>query len=156
MNVECLQFLTGEYPDSSQLCSVWFKMYFTYHEILSTSRQCYYWWIQTGVTVRKYSIWIKLYDFFSRVTSQFDGWPWKYNRAYILCYLSFVHHFVANGEFKLELQSGNAQFGSKSTVSVAVWPSSLRGGFAKTMGKLFYATSSFVDDFAAIGEFKLG
>ena len=28
---------------------------------------------------------------------------------------SFVHHFVAIGEFKLELQSGNAQFGSKST-----------------------------------------
>ena len=29
---------------------------------------------------------------------------------------SFVHHFVAIGEFKLELQSGNAQSGSKSTI----------------------------------------
>ena len=28
---------------------------------------------------------------------------------------SFVQHFKAIGEFKLDLQSGNAQFGSKST-----------------------------------------
>ena len=35
---------------------------------------------------------------------------------------SFVHHFVAIGEFNLELQSGNAQFGSKSTIVLAVWP----------------------------------
>ena len=28
---------------------------------------------------------------------------------------SFVHHFIAISEFKLELQSGNSQFGSKST-----------------------------------------
>ena len=35
---------------------------------------------------------------------------------------SFVHHFVPIGEFKLELQSGNAQFRSKSTIFLAVWP----------------------------------
>ena len=35
---------------------------------------------------------------------------------------SFVHHFVAIGEFKLELQSGNAQSGSNSTIFTAVWP----------------------------------
>ena len=29
---------------------------------------------------------------------------------------SFVHHFVAIGEFKLELQSGNAQAGSNSMI----------------------------------------
>ena len=28
-----------------------------------------------------------------------------------------LHHFIAIGEFKLELQSGNAQFGSKSIFS---------------------------------------
>ena len=38
---------------------------------------------------------------------------------------SFVHHFVAIGEFKPELQSGNAQFGSNSTIFRAVWPSNL-------------------------------
>ena len=35
---------------------------------------------------------------------------------------SFVHHFVAIGDFKLELQSGNAQFGSNLTIFRAVWP----------------------------------
>ena len=36
-----------------------------------------HWWIQTGVTVRKRPIWIKIDNFFSRVTLKFDGWPWK-------------------------------------------------------------------------------
>ena len=31
---------------------------------------------------------------------------------------SFVHHFIAINEFKLELQSGNAQFGSKLMIFV--------------------------------------
>ena len=35
---------------------------------------------------------------------------------------SFVHHFVAIGEFKLELLSGNAQSGSNLTIIWAVWP----------------------------------
>ena len=30
--------------------------------------------------------------------------------------LNFVHHFITIGEFKLELESGNAQFWSKSTI----------------------------------------
>ena len=34
---------------------------------------------------------------------------------------SFVHHFIAIGEFKLKLQSGNAQFGSKSVIYCPVW-----------------------------------
>ena len=38
---------------------------------------------------------------------------------------SSMHHFVAIGEFKLELQSGNAQFGSKSMTFLAVWPCNL-------------------------------
>ena len=35
---------------------------------------------------------------------------------------SFVHHFKSISEFKLELQSGKVQFGSKSTIFLAVWP----------------------------------
>ena len=35
---------------------------------------------------------------------------------------SFVQHFIAIGEFKLELQSRNAQFGSNLTIFRAVWP----------------------------------
>ena len=36
-----------------------------------------HWWIQTGVTVRKRLIWVKIDDSFSRVTLKFDGWPSK-------------------------------------------------------------------------------
>ena len=48
--------------------------------------QCYFklcasfrshWWIQTGVTVRKRPKWVKIDNFFSRVTLKFDGWPSK-------------------------------------------------------------------------------
>ena len=35
---------------------------------------------------------------------------------------SFLHHFVAIGEFKMELQSGNAQCGSKLAIFCAMWP----------------------------------
>ena len=35
---------------------------------------------------------------------------------------SFMHHYKSIGEFKLVLLSGNAQFGSKSTIFCPVWP----------------------------------
>ena len=44
---------------------------------------------------------------------------------------SFVHHFLAIGEFKLELQSGNAQSGSNSTILIAVRPWNLTNDLAK-------------------------
>ena len=67
---------------------------------------------------------------------------------------SFVRHFIAICEFKIELQSGNGKFGSKSTIFCRVtlkfdeWP-------WKTIGHLFYTTSSFVHHFIAIHVFKL-
>ena len=36
--------------------------------------------------------------------------------------LSFVHHFKSICEFKLKLQSGNGQFGSKLVIFCPVWP----------------------------------
>ena len=80
-----------------------------------------HWWIQTGVTVRKCPIWVKFDHFQSRVTLKYDGWPCKTTGHLFYATSSFVHHFVAIGEFKLELQSGNAQFGSNSTIFRAVW-----------------------------------
>ena len=71
-------------------------------------------WIQTGITVRKRPIWVKIVIVFSRVTLQFDVWPWKITEHLFYATSIFVHHFVAIGEFKLVLQSGNAQFGSNS------------------------------------------
>ena len=82
-------------------------------------------WIQTGVTVRKHPIWVKFNDFKSRATLKFDGWPCKTIGHLFYATPSFVHHFVVTGEFKLELQSRNAQFGSKSTIFLAVWPRNL-------------------------------
>ena len=81
-----------------------------------------HWWIQIGVTVRKRPMWVKINDCFSRVTFKLDGWPWK-TIGYLLYYtLIFVHHSNAIGKFKLKLKSGNAQFGSKSTIIWAMWP----------------------------------
>ena len=60
-------------------------------------------WIQTGVTVRKCSIRVKIGNFLSRVTSKFDGWPWKTIEHLFYDASSFVHHFIAIGEFKTKI-----------------------------------------------------
>ena len=51
---------------------------------------------------------------------KFDGWPSKTIGHLFYATSSFVHHFVAICVFKLELQSGNAQSGSNSTIFRAV------------------------------------
>ena len=71
--------------------------------------------------VRKRPIWVKIGDVLYRVTLKFDGWPWKTIGHLSFAVSSFVQHFIAIGEFKLELQSGNAQFGSNWTIFRAVW-----------------------------------
>ena len=124
-------------------------------------------WIQTGVTVWKCLIWVKINDFFSRVTLKFDGWPqalciisnplvnsnwinspeigdmlsrvtlkfdvwpWKTIGYFFYATSSFVQRFIAIGEFKLELWSGNAQSGSNSTIFRAVRPWNLTDDLAK-------------------------
>ena len=90
-----------------------------------------HWWIQTGFTVQKRSIRVEIGDMLSRVTLKFDGWPWKTIRHLFYATSSFVQHFVAIGEFKLELQSGNAQSGSNSTIFRAVRPWNLMDDLAK-------------------------
>ena len=88
---------------------------------------------------------------------------WPYNLTYDLektivhlfyTTSSFVHHFKLISEFKLDLQSENAQFGSKYnlfnrvTLPFHVWP-------CKRIWHLFYATSSVVYHFVVICEFEL-
>ena len=70
-----------------------------------------HWWIQIWVTVRKRSIRIKFDDFFSRVTLKFDGCPWKTIGHLFYVASSFVHHFTAISEFKLELQPETPNLG---------------------------------------------
>ena len=88
-------------------------------------------WIQTGVAVRKRSIRVKIGDFLFRVTLKFDGWPWKTIGHPFYVASSFVHHFIAIGEMKLKLQSGNAQFRSKLVIFGLVWPWNLMDDLEK-------------------------
>ena len=88
---------------------------------------------------------------------KFDGWHRKTIEPLFYFYTisSCVHHFIAIGEFKLKLQSGNAQFGSKSAIFSPVWPWNLTDDLEKNTVHLFYAASSFVHHFQALGEFNL-
>ena len=106
--------MTLKYNRAPLLC--YFKLYASFRS---------HRWIQAWVTVRKRPIWVKIDDFLSRVTLQFDVWPWKTIGHLYYATSSFVHHFAAIGDLKLELQSGNAQFGSNSTIFRAVWPCNL-------------------------------
>ena len=96
-------------------------------------------WFQTGYTVRKRQIWVKIDDFYSCVTLQFDVWPWKTTGHLFYATSSFMHHFVAIGEFKLDTQSGNGQFGSKSVIilvcDLEIWRMTLKNNKAPL---LFY------------------
>ena len=118
--------------------------------------QCYFklcalfrshWWIQTGVTVRKRPIWVKIDDFESRVTLQFDVWPWKTIGHLFYASLSSMHYIIAISELKLELQSGNAQSRSKSMIFFSCVTLKFDGWPSKSIGHLFYVTSSFVQHF---------
>ena len=93
-----------------------------------------HWWIQIWVTVRKCSIRVKIAIFFSLVTLKFDGWPSKTIGHLFYATSSFVKQFIAIGEFKLELQSGNAQSGSNSVIFSAVWPWNLTDYLEKQQG----------------------
>ena len=69
--------------------------------------------------------------FFNRVTLKFNRWPSNAIGYLFYATSSFVHHCIAIGEFKLELQSGNAQSGSNSTLFRAVWPWNLTDDLEK-------------------------
>ena len=105
--------------------------------------------------VRKRPILVKIGDVLSRVTLKFDGWPWKILGHLSFAVSSFVQHFITICEFKLELQSGNAQFGSNSTIFKSRVTLKFDGWPWKTIGHLYYATSSFVHHFVAISDSKL-
>ena len=68
------------------------------------------------------------------MTLKFDRWPSKTIRHLFYATSSFVHHFIAIGEFKLEVQSGNTQFGLNSTIFSTVWPWNLTDDLEKQYG----------------------
>ena len=73
----------------------------------------------TGLVI---SNWIQIVNFSARVTVKFDGRPCKTIGHIFYATSSFVQHFIAIGEFELELQSGNTQSGSNSMIFRAVRP----------------------------------
>ena len=78
-------------------------------------------WIQTGVTVWKRLIQVKIGDFLSWVTLKFDGWPWKTVGHLFYVVSSFGHHSIAIGKLKFKLLSGNAQLWSNLAIFCPVW-----------------------------------
>ena len=121
--------MTLQHNRAPLLC--YFKLCVSFHT---------HWWFQIWVTVRKRPIWVKCDNFLSRVTLKFDGWPWKTIGHLFYATSSFVHHFVAIGEFKLELQSGNAQSGSNSTFLVPcdleIWRMTLKNNRAPLLSNI--------------------
>ena len=82
----------------------------------------------TGLVI---SNWIQIVNFSARVTVKFDGWPCKTIGHLFYATSSFVLHFVPIGEFKLKLQSGNAQSGSNWMIFRAVRRWNLTDDLAK-------------------------
>ena len=114
-----------------------------------------HWRIQTGVTVRKCSIRVKIGDFF--VLRELEIW-WmtlKNNRAprlhYIKLCAAFQSHWHIQTGVTVQKDSIRVKIGnflSQVTLKIVVW-------LWKTIGHLFYTTSSFVHHFKSIGEVKL-
>ena len=112
-------------------------------------------WIQTGVTVRKRSIRVKISDFF--VTCYLKNW-WmtlKNNRAPFLCYIKLCAYFQSHRWIQIgvtvrkrSIRVKIGDFLSRVTLKFHGWP-------WKTIGHLFYVALSFVYHFIDIGEFKL-
>ena len=113
-----------------------------------------HWSIQTGVIARKHPIRVKIDEFLSQATLKFDEWPWKTIGHIFYDTSSFMYHFVAIGQFKLEIvrkcpfSVKIGDFSSRVTLKFHGW-------HWKTKGGLFYAIASFVYHFVDMCEFKL-
>ena len=62
-----------------------------YLKLFASSRS--HWWIQTGVTVRKRLIWVKIDAFFKPCDLEIWWMTFKNNRAPLLCYLKLCAEF---------------------------------------------------------------
>ena len=98
------------------------------------------------VTVRKRSIRVKIDNFMPYATLEFDWWPWKSIGHLSYAASSSMHHFITIGEFKMELQSGNAQFGSKSKICLScvleMWRTTLKNTRAPLISYIKLCASS--------------
>ena len=114
--------------------------------------RCVHWTIcKWGTT----DYWIQIIDVFAHMTLTFGGWLPETIGHFFYVTSSFMYHFKAIGKIKLEVQSGNAKFGSKLVIFLSHVTSKFDRWPWKTTGHLSYTTSSFVHHFIAKCEFKL-
>ena len=118
------------------------KLYASFHHHM---------WIQTGVTVRKRLSWVV-----TSVTLTFDLWPWPFAWTLLWSLVITPENFMMirwwehSQKGVTDRQTDRRTDGqTENTICRAAWSQ------LKTIGHLFYATSSFVHHFIAIGEFKL-
>ena len=140
--------------------------YLCYFKLCAAFRS--HWWIQTGVTVLKRPIWVKFDDFCSLETANL-GQIWRFlepcdleiwrmtfqnNRAPLLCYFKLCASFRTHWWIKtwVTVRKRSIRVKIDAFLSRVTWKTI---GTSKTIGHLFYATSSFVHHFIPIGEFKL-
>ena len=112
-------------------------------------------WIQTGVTVQKCSIRVKIGEFFVLHDREIWWMTLKNNRAPLLYYIKFWAAFQSHWHIqtgvtgqKRSIPVKIGAFFPRVTLKIDVWP-------WKTIGHLFYITSRFVHHFKSIGEVKL-
>ena len=122
------------------------KLYATFHHHM---------WIQTGVTVRKRLSWVV-----TSVTLTFDLWPWPFAWTSLLSLVIIPENFMMIRWWEHSQKGvtdrrtdgqtdGRTDRRTDWTIHRAAWSQ------LKTIGHLFYATSSFVYLFVPICEFKL-
>ena len=114
------------------------KLYASFHHHM---------WIQTGVTVRKRLSWVV-----TSVTLTFDLWPWPFAWTLLWSLVITPDNFMMirwweHSQKGVTDRQTDGQ--TENTICRAAWSQ------LKTIGHLFYSTSSFVYHFVAIGVFKL-
>ena len=99
-------------------------------------------WIQTLVTVRKHSIWVKIGNFFVPCDLEIKWMTLENNRAPLLCYLKLCASFQSHQWFqtwvtdrKRSIQVKMGDFLCRVNLKFEGWP-------WKTIGHLFYAPSN--------------
>ena len=105
--------------------------HFLYYIKLCVSFQIHR-WIQTTVTVRKRSIWVKIGDFFVLYDLEMDGWmTLGNNRAPLLYYIKLCASFHTHWWFQVLVTVRKRPIWVKIDDFLAVWPWNLTDDLEK-------------------------